>query len=268
MGVADRNRIAVGGHSYGAFMTANLLAHSNSFKAGIAESGAYNRTLTPFGFQTEERTFWEADDTYMKMSPVHLRRQDQDADPAHPRRGGRQHRHLPDSERAPLCGAQGRRRDRPLRHPAQRAAWVPGPGVDAARPLGDERLAGPVGEDRAGERRATPAEAAEVTATASCGAAPAPTSGRTAEAERSPRPSCKIPVPKDPNVDQNAPVWFITGCSTGFGRELARLVLARGWKAVVTARNPESLAELVEDAGDRALALKLDVDFGVRSRPP
>ena len=69
MGVADRDRIAVGGHSYGAFMTANLLAHTNFFKAGIAESGAYNRTLTPFGFQNEERNYWEATDLYTKMSP-------------------------------------------------------------------------------------------------------------------------------------------------------------------------------------------------------
>jgi dipeptidyl aminopeptidase/acylaminoacyl peptidase len=69
MGVADRNRIAVGGHSYGAFMTANLLAHSDLFRAGIARSGAYNRTLTPFGFQAEQRTYWEAVDTYTKMSP-------------------------------------------------------------------------------------------------------------------------------------------------------------------------------------------------------
>ena len=69
MGVADRERIAVGGHSYGAFMTANLLAHSNLFRAGIARSGAYNRTLTPFGFQAEERTFWQAPDTYLAMSP-------------------------------------------------------------------------------------------------------------------------------------------------------------------------------------------------------
>lgn len=68
-GVADRRRIAVGGHSYGAFMTANLLAHSNLFAAGIARSGAYNRTLTPFGFQAEERTFWEAPGIYHKMSP-------------------------------------------------------------------------------------------------------------------------------------------------------------------------------------------------------
>jgi len=69
MGVADRNRIAVGGHSYGAFMTANLLAHTKLFAAGIARSGAYNRTLTPFGFQGEERTFWQVPDVYNRMSP-------------------------------------------------------------------------------------------------------------------------------------------------------------------------------------------------------
>jgi dipeptidyl aminopeptidase/acylaminoacyl peptidase len=68
-GVADRNRIAIGGHSYGAFMTANLLAHSDLYRAGIARSGAYNRTLTPFGFQAEERTFWQAPEVYFKMSP-------------------------------------------------------------------------------------------------------------------------------------------------------------------------------------------------------
>ena len=68
-GVADRNRIAVGGHSYGAFMTANLLAHTRLFKAGIARSGAYNRTLTPFGFQSEERNFWQAPEIYNTMSP-------------------------------------------------------------------------------------------------------------------------------------------------------------------------------------------------------
>jgi dipeptidyl aminopeptidase/acylaminoacyl peptidase len=69
MGVGDRNRMAVGGHSYGAFMTANLLAHTNLFKTGIARSGAYNRTLTPFGFQNEERTFWQAPQLYLAMSP-------------------------------------------------------------------------------------------------------------------------------------------------------------------------------------------------------
>ena len=69
MGVADRDRIGVGGHSYGAFMTANLLAHSRLFRAGFAESGAYNRSLTPFGFQSERRTFWEVPDLYGRMSP-------------------------------------------------------------------------------------------------------------------------------------------------------------------------------------------------------
>jgi dipeptidyl aminopeptidase/acylaminoacyl peptidase len=67
--VADPARIAVGGHSYGAFMTANLLAHSDLFCAGVARSGAYNRTLTPFGFQAEERTLWEAPEVYARMSP-------------------------------------------------------------------------------------------------------------------------------------------------------------------------------------------------------
>lgn len=69
MGVGDPERVAVGGHSYGAFMTANLLAHSDLFAAGIARSGAYNRTLTPFGFQSEERTYWDAPDVYYTMSP-------------------------------------------------------------------------------------------------------------------------------------------------------------------------------------------------------
>src|SRR6185312_1726056 len=69
MGVADRDRVGVGGHSYGAFMTDNLLAQCDLFKAGIAESGAPNRTLTPFGFQSERRTIWEAPETYLKMSP-------------------------------------------------------------------------------------------------------------------------------------------------------------------------------------------------------
>lgn len=67
--IADPKRIAVGGHSYGAFMTANLLAHSDLFAAGIARSGAYNRTLTPFSFQAEERTLWQAPEISSKMSP-------------------------------------------------------------------------------------------------------------------------------------------------------------------------------------------------------
>ena len=69
MGIGDRDRVGLGGHSYGAFMTANLLAHSDLFAAGIARSGAYNRTFTPFGFQREERTYWEAPELYNYMSP-------------------------------------------------------------------------------------------------------------------------------------------------------------------------------------------------------
>jgi dipeptidyl aminopeptidase/acylaminoacyl peptidase len=72
MGVGDRDRMAVGGHSYGAFMTGNLLAHSDLFRAGIARSGAYNRTLTPFGFQAEPRNYWQAPDVYDRMSPFHF----------------------------------------------------------------------------------------------------------------------------------------------------------------------------------------------------
>ena len=68
-GCIDTDKVAVAGHSYGAFMTANLLAHSDLFCCGIARSGAYNRSLTPFGFQNEERTFWEAPEIYFAMSP-------------------------------------------------------------------------------------------------------------------------------------------------------------------------------------------------------
>lgn len=69
LGVTDPNRVAIGGHSYGAFMTANVLAHTNLFKAGVARSGAYNRSLTPFGFQREERTIWDDAALYQRMSP-------------------------------------------------------------------------------------------------------------------------------------------------------------------------------------------------------
>jgi dipeptidyl aminopeptidase/acylaminoacyl peptidase len=69
-GLIDAKRVGVAGHSYGAFMVANLLAHSRLFAAGVAMSGAYNRTLTPFGFQTERRTLWQATETYLAMSPL------------------------------------------------------------------------------------------------------------------------------------------------------------------------------------------------------
>lgn len=79
LGFGDTARAGVGGHSYGAFMTANLLAHTRLFKAGIARSGAYMRTLTPFGFQAEERTYWEAPDLYYRMSPFSYANQIKDA---------------------------------------------------------------------------------------------------------------------------------------------------------------------------------------------
>lgn len=69
LGYINRKKVAIGGHSYGAFMTANLLTHSNLFACGIARSGAYNRTLTPFGFQSEQRNYWEAPEVYTAMSP-------------------------------------------------------------------------------------------------------------------------------------------------------------------------------------------------------
>lgn len=75
LGVGDSTRVGVGGHSYGAFMTANLLAHTNWFKAGIARSGAYNRTLTPFSFQNEDRTYWQAPQLYFDMSPFSFAQQ-------------------------------------------------------------------------------------------------------------------------------------------------------------------------------------------------
>jgi dipeptidyl aminopeptidase/acylaminoacyl peptidase len=71
LGYIDRTKVAVGGHSYGAFMTANLLTHSNDFACGIARSGAYNRTLTPFGFQSEQRNFWDVPEVYNGMSPFY-----------------------------------------------------------------------------------------------------------------------------------------------------------------------------------------------------
>ena len=99
-------------------MTANLLAHSRLFRAGFAESGAYNRSLTPFGFQSERRTFWEVPDLYTKMSPFWYA--DKIKDPILLMHGevGRQLRHVPDPVGAALHGAQGPRRDGALRDAA------------------------------------------------------------------------------------------------------------------------------------------------------
>jgi dipeptidyl aminopeptidase/acylaminoacyl peptidase len=148
LGIADRHRIGVGGHSYGAFMTANLLAHSDIFAAGIARSGAYNRTLTPFGFQAETRTFWEVPQIYASMSPFFHAHKINGADPAHPRRGRQQLGDVPDPVRAALHGAQGARRDRPLRHAAARVARLRGARVGVPHDRRDDQLAGQVCEER------------------------------------------------------------------------------------------------------------------------
>ncbi|MBC9890649.1 MAG: prolyl oligopeptidase family serine peptidase, partial [Opitutae bacterium] len=68
--ISEKDRIGIGGNSYGAFLAVNLLANTDLFSAGIARSGAYNRTLTPFGFQNEERFFWQVPDVYLQMSPI------------------------------------------------------------------------------------------------------------------------------------------------------------------------------------------------------
>ena len=117
-GFGDGERVGVGGHSYGAFMTAHLLAQSDIFKAGIARSGAYNRTLTPFGFQAERRIFWDAEDVYYKTLAVYGRRSDQGADAFDPRYEGQQFRHLPTTVRADVRRAEGDRWNSTSRHVA------------------------------------------------------------------------------------------------------------------------------------------------------
>ena len=108
-GVIDPKRVGVGGHSYGAFMTANLLAHTDLFAAGIARSGAYNRSLTPFGFQIGAAELLGGGRPLHQDVPVHLCEQDQRADPLDPRRGRQQFRHVPDPVGAVVPGDQGER---------------------------------------------------------------------------------------------------------------------------------------------------------------
>ena len=116
MGVGDPRRVGVGGHSYGAFMTANLLAHCDLFAAGIARSGAYNRTLTPFGFQAERRTLWEARDTYINMSPfMHADKINEPILLIHGEADNNSGT-FPDPVRTPLRRPQGIRRDGPAGH--------------------------------------------------------------------------------------------------------------------------------------------------------
>ena len=151
MGVADRDRIGVGGHSYGGFMTANLLAHSRLFRAGFAESGAYNRSLTPWGFQSRAALVLGGAGHLHQDVAVLVRRQDQGSDPADARRDGRQHRHVPDQLRAALRGAQGARRDGAAGDAAQRGARLRRARDAAAR---DRRAAQLVRQVREERRRA------------------------------------------------------------------------------------------------------------------
>ena len=151
MGVADRDRIGVGGHSYGGFMTANLLAHSRLFRAGFAESGAYNRSLTPWGFQSRAALVLGSAGHLHQDVAVLVRRQDQGSDPADARRDGRQHRHVPDQLRAALRRAQGARRDGAAGDAAERGARLRRARDAAAR---DRRAAQLVRQVREERRRA------------------------------------------------------------------------------------------------------------------
>ena len=153
MGVTDPARVGVGGHSYGAFMTANLLAHCDLFKAGIAESGAHNRTLTPFGFQSETPHPVAGARGVHQDVAVHVRRQDQGADAADPRRGRRQLRHVPDSVRPHVPGRPRQRRHRAPGLPALRSPRLPRQGDHRARLVGEVRLVRQVREERQRCRR-------------------------------------------------------------------------------------------------------------------
>ncbi len=148
MGIVDRDRVIAGGHSYGAFMTANLLAHSDIFRAGIARSGAYNRTLTPFGFQNERRTFWEVPQLYGQMSPFFYA--DKIKEPILLIHGEADDNAgtLPDPVRSVLSRAERPRRDRAIRHAAVRGARLRGSRVGAAHRRRDAELGERVGEGR------------------------------------------------------------------------------------------------------------------------
>ena len=140
MGVGDPKRVGVGGHSYGAFMTANLLAHCDLFAAGIARSGAYNRTLTPFGFQSERRTLWEAPETYIKMSP--FMNADKIKEPILLIHGMADNNsgHVPHPVRAAVRRPEGLRRDGALRLPALREPRLFGARIGPRRPGRDVRM--------------------------------------------------------------------------------------------------------------------------------
>ncbi len=152
-GFIDRKKVAVGGHSYGAFMVANLLTHSDLFAAGIARSGAYNRTLTPFGFQSEQRNYWEAPEVYNTMSPFQNARQDEDAAAADSWRGGQQLRHVPDAVGALLQRAERLGRYCKVGDATTRIPRLPRQGEHPAHALGAGPVDGEVGERGGGDVR-------------------------------------------------------------------------------------------------------------------
>ena len=133
--LVDRTRLAIGGHSYGAFSTVNAMVHTPFFKAGIAGDGAYNRTLTPIGFQTERRDLWEAPQRLPEHVAVPLRQQPdrRAADVSRPRRSERRHR--PDQLAAPVPRAQRAREDDGA-VPLSARGSRPGVEGNAARSLG------------------------------------------------------------------------------------------------------------------------------------
>ena len=152
-GIIDPARVAVGGHSYGAFMTANLLAHTKEFAAGIARSGAYNRTLTPFGFQTERRSYWEAPDVYDQVSP--FRYADRITAPLlliHGERDANPGTFPIQSERL-FQAIRGQRRHRPPGDAALREPCLPGQGIGDAGSRRGVRLAGALARPGTGGAR-------------------------------------------------------------------------------------------------------------------
>ncbi len=197
-GVGDRDRMAVGGHSYGAFMTANLLAHSDLFRAGLPRSGAYNRTLTPFGFQAEERTLWEAPAGLLHHVALHARGQDRRAHPDRARPGRQQLGHLPHAERAPVRRHQGPGRHRAPGDAAGREPRLPRPRVHHAPDVGDRPLAGAVREERAAAGAGTQGDGGFLAGPRASGRArKAPGSG--------PGPFPTVPVAESPIGDMLSP---------------------------------------------------------------
>ena len=153
LGVADPDRIGVTGHSHGALMTVNLVAHSDLFRAGVATSGSYNKTLTPFGFQNEQRSVWQAPGRVHEGFAVLFGGQAQDADPADARRGRRESRHHAAAIHEALRSDPRQWRHRAPRRAAPRAALVHGSRIQRADGLRDDSLVRQIREERS--RRAS-----------------------------------------------------------------------------------------------------------------